>query len=442
MDLASTSFVFLSSILVLFMTPGLAFFYGGLVSKKNVVNTMLSVFIITGLAILLWIILGYSLSFSGNIGGFIGNLSNPLMHGIDLKTLMPNKIPTSVYAIFEMMFAVITPALFVGSVVGRIHFKFLLVFIILWSIVLYYPMVHMVWSPNGILAKLGTLDFAGGTVVHINAGITALILSIFLGKRMKGNRHAHHYNLPWVLLGTTILWIGWYGFNAGSALAVNNVAMQATMTTTVATATSMLVWMLLDMYFVGKPQLDGVCTGTLCGLVGITPAAGFVTITGSFVIGIVATFASYLFVNYLKPKIGVDDVLDAFGCHGVSGIVGSILTGFLATKSVNSAVTTNGLFYGGGFHMVFIQLIATFGTIIFVVIACSIIISLLRLVMPMRVTKQEEMRGLDQSEHGENADYTVSINDRAFNKNKDIEVNANEFKGQVGHLNNPNLPKD
>ncbi|WP_105956586.1 ammonium transporter [Apilactobacillus quenuiae] len=442
MDVASTAFVFLSSILVLFMTPGLAFFYGGLVSKKNVVNTMLSVFIITGLAILLWIILGYSLSFSGNIGGFIGDVSNPFMHGIDLKTLMPNKIPVSVYAIFEMMFAVITPALFVGSVVGRIHFKFLLIFIILWSIILYYPMVHMVWSANGILAKLGTLDFAGGTVVHINAGVTALVLSIFLGKRIKENRNANHYNLPWVLLGTTILWIGWYGFNAGSALAVNNVAMQATMTTTVATATSMLVWMLLDMHFVGKPQLNGVCTGTLCGLVGITPAAGFVTITGAFIIGITATLASYLFVNYLKPKIGVDDVLDAFGCHGVSGIVGSILTGFLATKSVNSSVTTNGLFYGGGFHMVLIQLVATIGTIVFVVVACSIIIFLLRLVIPMRVTKKEEMRGLDQSEHGENADYTVSLNDQAFDQNKDIEVNAKEFKGQVGHLKNPNLPKD
>ncbi|UQS84556.1 ammonium transporter [Apilactobacillus apisilvae] len=442
MGLSSTAFVFLSSILVLFMTPGLAFFYGGLVSKKNVVNTMLSVFIITGLAILLWIIFGYSLSFSGNIGGFVGDLSNPFMHGIDLTSLMPSKIPTSIYAIFEMMFAVITPALFVGSVVGRIRFKFLLVFIVLWSIVLYYPMVHMVWSANGILAKLGTLDFAGGTVVHINAGVTAFVLSIFLGKRLKENRNANHYNLPWVLLGTTILWIGWYGFNAGSALAVNNVAMQATMTTTVATATSMIVWMLLDMHFIGKPQLSGVCTGTLCGLVGITPAAGFVTITGAFVIGILATLASYFFVNYLKSKIGVDDVLDAFGCHGVSGIVGSILTGFLATKSVNSAVTTNGLFYGGGFHMVGVQLIATIGTIIFVVIACSVIISLLKLIMPMRVTKQEEMRGLDESEHGENADYTVSLNDETFNKKKDIQVNAKEFKGQFARLKNPNLPKD
>lgn len=326
MDLASTGFVFISSILVLFMTPGLAFFYGGLVSKKNVVNTTMSVFIMTGLAVILWVVIGYSLSFSGNIGGFIGDLTHPFMHGIDLNSLTATKIPVSIYSIFEMMFAVITPALFVGAIVGRIRFKFLLWFVILWSIIIYYPMVHMVWSPNGILEQLGTLDFAGGTVVHINAGVTALVLSIYLGKRLDFGKTTKHYNLSWVLLGTAILWIGWYGFNAGSALGVNNVAMQATMTSTVAAATSMMVWMLLDMHFVGKPQLGGICTGTLCGLVGITPAAGFVTITGAFVIGIVATLVSYYYCNVLKSKIGADDTLDAFGCHGVSGMVGSIMT--------------------------------------------------------------------------------------------------------------------
>lgn len=442
MDLASTAFLFLSSILVLFMTPGLAFFYGGLVSKKNVVNTIMSVFIMTGVAVVLWVAIGYSLAFSGDTNVFIGNLSHWFMQGVDLTKLTATKIPTSIYAIFEMMFAVITPALFVGAVVGRIHFKFLLWFIILWSIIVYYPMVHMVWTPQGILAQLGTLDFAGGTVVHINAGITALVLSIFLGRRLNYGKITKHYNLSWVLLGTAILWIGWYGFNAGSALSVNGVAMQATMTSTVSAATAMMVWMLLDMHFVGKPQLGGVCTGTLCGLVGITPAAGYVTIVGSIVIGIVATVVSYCYVNFLKERIGVDDTLDAFGCHGVSGIVGSIMTGLLATKSVNSAVVHNGLFYGGGMQLFVTQIIATLCTVIFVSVAGFIIIKVLGHFMPMRVSKADEERGLDITEHGEAADYMVSYGEKGLEHSRDIEYNADEFKGQINQLNNPNLPKD
>ena len=442
MDLASTAFVFLSSILVLFMTPGLAFFYGGLVSKKNVVNTIMSVFIMTGVAVVLWVAIGYSLAFSGDTNVFIGNLSHWFMQGVDLTKLTATKIPTSIYAIFEMMFAVITPALFVGAVVGRIHFKFLLWFIILWSIIVYYPMVHMVWTPQGILAQLGTLDFAGGTVVHINAGITALVLSIFLGRRLNYGKITKHYNLSWVLLGTAILWIGWYGFNAGSALSVNSVAMQATMTSTVSAATAMMVWMLLDMHFVGKPQLGGICTGTLCGLVGITPAAGYVTIVGSIVIGIVATVVSYCYVNFLKERIGVDDTLDAFGCHGVSGIVGSIMTGLLATKSVNSAVVHNGLFYGGGMQLFVTQIIATLCTVIFVSVAGFIIIKVLGHFMPMRVSKADEERGLDITEHGEAADYMVSYGEKGLEHGRDIEYNADEFKGQINQLNNPNLPKD
>lgn len=442
MDLASTAFVFLSSILVLFMTPGLAFFYGGLVSKKNVVNTIMSVFIMTGVAVVLWVAIGYSLAFSGDTNVFIGNLSHWFMQGVDLTKLTATKIPTSIYAIFEMMFAVITPALFVGAVVGRIHFKFLLWFIILWSIIVYYPMVHMVWTPQGILAQLGTLDFAGGTVVHINAGITALVLSIFLGRRLNYGKITKHYNLSWVLLGTAILWIGWYGFNAGSALSVNSVAMQATMTSTVSAATAMMVWMLLDMHFVGKPQLGGVCTGTLCGLVGITPAAGYVTIVGSIVIGIVATVVSYCYVNFLKERIGVDDTLDAFGCHGVSGIAGSIMTGLLATKSVNSAVVHNGLFYGGGMQLFVTQIIATLCTVIFVSVAGFVIIKVLGHFMPMRVSKADEERGLDITEHGEAADYMVSYGEKGLEHGRDIEYNADEFKGQINQLNNPNLPKD
>lgn len=439
MNAANTSFMILSSILVLFMTPGLAFFYGGLVSKRNVVNTMLSVFIMTGVAIVLWIVVGYSLSFSGNIGGVIGNVQNFFMNGVDLTALTATKIPTGIFSVFEMMFAIITPALFVGAVVGRIKFNFLLVFLILWSIIIYYPMVHLVWSPHGILYGLGVLDFAGGTVVHINAGVTAFVLSAFLGKRIKfGDRPHNHYNLPWVLLGATILWIGWYGFNAGSALGVDNIAAQATITTTMSTGTAMVTWMILDMVISGKPTLVGVCTGTLCGLVGITPACGFVTIAGSFWIGMFSTFASYFFVNYLKDRIGVDDALDAFGCHGVSGIVGSVATGLFATKTVNPIVTHNGVFYGGGFHQFGIQLLATAVTIVFVIIAASIIIKGLSLIMPMRVDRKEEELGLDQGEHGEEADYTVGMSDDLAEYRSDMNLYSKEFRGQMANL----APKD
>lgn len=430
MSAANSTFLVLSSILVLFMTPGLAFFYGGLVSKRNVVNTMLSVFMICGLAILLWVLVGYSLSFSGNLGGIVGNLKAVWLHGVNLAALTPTKIPTGLYLIFQMMFAIITPALFVGAVVGRIRFKFLLSFIVFWSLLIYYPMVHMVWD-SGILAKLGVIDFAGGTVVHINAGITALVLSAFLGPRYNyGKGETQHYNILWVLLGTAILWIGWYGFNAGSALAMNGVAIQAFLTTTIATATSMMTWMVIDMITKGKPTLVGVCTGTLCGLVGITPACGYVTAAGAFWIGLIATMTSYAFITLLKPRLGIDDALDAFGCHGVSGIMGSIMTGLFATKAVNSTVTTNGLFYGGGFKLFGLQLLATAFTILFTTVMCIVIIVLLKRVVKMRVDVAEEKLGLDQGEHGEVADYTVPMSSEL----NDIQTHSNEFQGQLAKL--------
>ncbi|MFD1455466.1 ammonium transporter [Levilactobacillus lanxiensis] len=434
MNLANTAFVLIASILVLFMTPGLAFFYGGLVSEKNVVNTMLSVFIMTGVAILLWVFVGYSLSFSGNVLGVVGNLHHAFMAGVNLASLTASHIPVGVYSLFQMMFAIITPALFVGAVVGRIRFKFLLLFLLAWSVCIYYPMVHLVWSPAGWLAKLGVLDFAGGTVVHINAGVTALVLSAWLGPRLAKDHPGQHYNLPWVLLGTAILWIGWYGFNAGSALAVNDVAVQAAITSTVATATAMVVWMFLDIWTSGKPTLVGVCTGTLCGLVAITPAAGYVTVMGAVAIGTLATLASYGFIALLKPKLGVDDALDAFGCHGVSGIVGSILTGVFASKAVNPAVTQNGLIYGGGWHLLGIQLLATGLTIVLVAAMGSGLILLLRRLTPMRVDAAEEAMGLDQGEHGEQVDYTVGLSEKLTDYRPDQELYAPEFKGQLQHL--------
>ncbi|MHA8110539.1 ammonium transporter [Lactobacillaceae bacterium Melli_B4] len=406
MSLGSTVFVLISAILVLLMTPGLAFFYGGLVSHKNVVNTMFLVFLMTGMIALMWVIFGYGFSFVGN-GAFIGDFKHFFLSGIDLNALQPSKIPTGVYMLFQMMFAIITPGLFIGAVVGRTRMKFILLFIFVWSIVVYYPMVHMVWSSTGFLAKMGTLDFAGGTVIHINAGVTAFVLAKLVGKRLNYGKPIQAYSVPLVLIGTTLLWIGWYGFNAGSALAINNVAMQAAVTTTVATAASIMTWFFLDIFLTKKVSLMGICTGTLCGLVGITPATGYVTVAGAFWIGIIATVASYGFVNYIKPKIQLDDTLDAFGCHGVSGMVGSISTGLFASKVANPSITDNGLFYGGGAHQFLVQLEATVFTIIFVAIAAYVIAKLVGLITPMRATKEQEEAGLDIVEHGELADDAV-----------------------------------
>ncbi|MFC6274988.1 ammonium transporter [Levilactobacillus tangyuanensis] len=437
MNSTNTAFVLFASVLVLLMTPGLAFFYGGLVSEKNVVNTMLSVFIMTGIACLLWVLVGYSLAFSGDFAGVIGNFNHVLLNGVNLETLTTGEIPEGAYSLFQMMFAVITPALFVGAVVGRIRFKFLLWFLLIWSICVYYPMVHLVWSPHGWLAELGVLDFAGGTVVHINAGVTALVLAAWLGPRLPSTSLEHHYNLPWVLLGTAILWVGWYGFNAGSALAVNAVALQAAITTTMATATAMVTWLTLDVATGGKPTLVGVCTGTLCGLVGITPAAGYVTVGGSLLIGVLTTLASYGYVHLIKPRLGVDDTLDAFGCHGVSGIIGSLLTGFFASKAVNPQVTENGLLYGGGWHLLGIQTAATALTIILVAVVGSAIILILRRLTPMRVDAAEERLGLDQGEHGERADYTVQLSEHLTALEPDQSRFGPEFKGQLQRLRHP-----
>lgn len=398
MNTVNVLFVMVSSVLVFFMTPGLALFYGGLVSKKNVVDTFLSVFFICGIASVLWIVIGYSLSFSGDVAGVIGNLGHLFMHNVNLGALIDTKIPTGVYALFQMMFAIITPALFVGAVVGRVRMSFLTAFIICWSVLVYYPLVHMVWGA-GLLAKLGTLDFAGGTVIHVNAGVTALMLSYMVGPRLHPENR--HDNLSLVLIGTAILWIGWYGFNAGSALAIDDVAVQAMLTTTVSAAFSMVTWQAVEFLSKGKVTLVGTCTGALAGLVAITPAAGYVTFAGAAMIGLGGALCSYLFITFVKPRMKFDDPLDAFGCHGVSGIWGSIATGLFATDKVNKLVTRNGLFYGGGIHQLLIQLFATVLTIIFTMALVWGTVKVLKRFIPMRVSARDEALGLDLSQHGE-----------------------------------------
>ncbi|USS93110.1 ammonium transporter [Fructilactobacillus ixorae] len=385
-------FIFLCSILVLLMTPGLAFFYGGMVPRRDINNTLMAVFIMCCVPVLLWIVCGYSLSFSGNNWNLIGNLHNFFLHHVKLNAGAPTtggSITNVAFLIFQMMFAVITPALFVGAVVERINFRFLLLFVVLWSLLVYYPLVHIVWG-GGLLQSLGVLDFAGGLVVHINAGVTALLLAYFLGPRLIQEKGSPK-SLSWVLLGTTFLWIGWYGFNAGSAFAINGIAMQAMLTTTVATATAMLIWIILDVFTKRNATLFGICSGAICGLVAITPACGYVSIESAMVIGALATMASYGFITVIKPLLKVDDTLDAFGCHGVSGIMGSVLTGLFASKAINPVVTHNGWLAGGNFHQFGIQLGATLFTVVFTVVVVTIIVLVLKQIMSMRMRHEEEI---------------------------------------------------
>ena len=308
----------ISAALVFFMTPGLAFFYGGLVRRKNVVNTMMACVAIMGVAIVMWCLFGYSLAFGGNHGGVIGDFRWFGLNGVDMEAgPYADNIPHLVYCAFQMMFAVITPALLTGSLVGRIRFKALFLFIILWSIIVYYPLAHMVWGEGGFLASIGSVDFAGGNVVHISSGVSALTMAIILGRRRGYETTVYRvHNIPFVVLGATMLWFGWFGFNAGSALAADGLAAHAFMTSGIASAAAMLVWMLLDVLKDKRPTLVGASTGLVVGLVAITPGAGFVPIWSSFIIGGLVSPICYFGVKLVKKKLKIDDALDAFGCHG------------------------------------------------------------------------------------------------------------------------------
>lgn len=369
-------FMILSAILVWIMVPGIAVFYSGFVPKRDVTRILFNSFLMFGLAGLLWIAVGFPISFEGNNFGIIGNFKHLFLAGIDLSsTYGTTGLPTSVYLLFQMMFAILTPALFLGAVASRVRIRFIILFVTFWSLFVYYPLAHIVWSSTGFLAKMGVLDFAGGTVIHINAGITALILAIALREPYKYNNEQVKGNPLWILMGTVLLWIGWYGFNAGSALKVGPQAINAFFTTTIAACSALLTWIILEQRFKGKVSLSGICTGSICGLVGITPGTGYVTVFGSFMIGIISAIGSFYFMNYLKYKFHLNDYLDIFGCHGVSGIIGSICVGLFATKSVDKNVINNGLFYGGGFKQLGLQLFGVIFTMIFVAIIGVIIIA-------------------------------------------------------------------
>lgn len=404
MNAGDTGFMLICTAFVFFMTPGLAFFYGGLVRRKNVVNTMMACTMIMGLATVMWALFGYSLAFGGNHGGIIGDLRWIALNGVGMEAgPYADTIPHLVFCAFQMMFAIITPALITGALVGRMRFKALFLFIALWSLIVYYPLAHMVWGEGGFLASIGSVDFAGGDVVHISSGVSALILAIILGRRKGYETMTYRiHNVPFVLLGASILWFGWFGFNAGSALAADGLAAHAFMTSAISSATALLTWMLLDCVHDGHPTLVGASTGLVLGLVAITPGAGFVPMWSSFIIGGLVSPICYYGVKLVKKKLMIDDALDAFGCHGIGGIWGGVATGIFAKSSINSVARWDGLVFGD-FHLFQAQIIGIVVTIVIAVAGTLICTAIVRVFTPLRANEKDEKRGMDISQHGESA---------------------------------------
>lgn len=399
-----TAFMIISAALVFFMTPGLAFFYGGLVRRKNVGNTMMACVAIMGLSVVMWALFGYSLAFGGNHGGIIGDFRWFGLNGVGMEAgAYADTIPHLVFCAFQMMFAMITPALITGALVGRMKFKALFIFIVLWSVIVYYPLAHMVWGEGGFLAAIGSVDFAGGNVVHISSGVSALVLAIILGRRRGYEVVSYRvHNIPFVVLGAAILWFGWFGFNAGSALGANGLAAHAFMTSAISSACAMLTWMLIDVLENKRPTLVGASTGLVIGLVAITPGAGYVPIWASFIIGALVSPICYFGVKLVKKKLKIDDALDAFGCHGIGGIWGGIATGLFAERSINDAAQWNGLVFGD-VRLFGAQLVGIAVSIAIAVVGTLICVGIVKLFTPLRVTAKEEQLGLDMTQHGEEA---------------------------------------
>ena len=395
LDTGNTAWMLTSTALVLMMTiPGLALFYGGMVRKKNVLATVMQSFAICCLMTVLWFVVGYSLAFSeGN--AYVGGLSKAFFAGITVDTLWAPgvaNIPEYVFAVFQMTFAIITPALIAGAFAERMKFSALLLFTGLWLLIVYAPIAHWVWG-GGFLGSAGVLDFAGGTVVHINAGVAGLVTALVLGKREGyGTVNMAPYNLVYAVIGASLLWVGWFGFNAGSELAADGLAGAAMVNTQVATAAAGLSWMFVEWMIAKKPSVLGIISGAVAGLVAITPAAGFVNPTGAFIIGIVAGIVCYVAAVKVKHMLGYDDSLDAFGVHGVGGIVGAILTGALADPAINSL---------GKDASVATQLYGIAFTIIWTAIATAVILYVVKAIVGLRPTTQEEVEGLDVTQHGE-----------------------------------------
>lgn len=400
-----TAFVLISAALVMLMTPALAFFYGGIVRRKNILGILMQCMAILCLISIQWVLFGYSLSFApGN--AILGSLKWFGLNGVGFEPYVDyaGTIPHQAFMIFQAMFAIITPALIIGAFAERMKFSGFMIFILLWATFVYDPIAHWVWGIGGWLRNLGTLDFAGGTVVHVNAGIAALVTALLIGKRKGLDKAAPPHNIPFVVLGAGLLWFGWFGFNSGSALAANGLAVNAFVVTNTAAAAAGLSWAILEWVFNGKPTIFGTVTGAVAGLVAITPAAGFVSVIPAIVIGLLVSVFCYIAVAYVKPKLGYDDSLDAFGVHGIGGIWGALATGLFASKAVNPA-GSDGLFFGNP-HQLYVQCLAVGVTIVYSAVGTFIIYKLVDFVVGMRVSEKEEAVGLDLSQHHEGA-YTI-----------------------------------
>ena len=404
-DTGDTAWILTSAALVLFMTiPGLFLFYGGLVRSKNVLGMIMQNFIMVGLVTIQWIVIGYSLAFS-NGSSWLGGLEWIGLSGVGAE---PNAdyaatIPHQTFMFYQLMFAIITPALMTGAFAERMKFSTFLVFSLLWTTLIYDPLAHWVWGVGGFIRTMGALDFAGGTVVHISAGISALVAVLIMGKRVGHGKVAMPpHNLPFAVIGAGMLWVGWFGFNAGSALGANGLASSAFMATHTAASLAALGWMVAEWLKTGKPTMLGAASGAVAGLVAITPAAGFVTPMAAIVIGLAAGVVCYT-ACMLKASFGYDDSLDVVGVHGVGGILGAIMTGVFASTAVNPAAGTDGLFYSGSFSLVATQLKAVGITVLFAVVGTAVILVVLKAVMGLRVSEQEERMGLDLSQHSESA---------------------------------------
>jgi len=395
----NTGFMLLATSLVMLMTPGLAFFYGGLASKRNILGIMIQSFVSLGVTTVLWFAFGYSLCFSGT-GAIIGNLDKSFLMGVDLNSVYAGngKIPELVFFLYQMMFAIITPALITGAFVGRVTFKSYMVFLVVWQVFVYYPFVHMLWG-GGMLAQWGVLDFAGGIVVHATAGFAALASVFYVGART--TRDSTPNSIPLVAIGTGLLWFGWYGFNAGSELSVDNITAQSFANTDVAASFATVTWLIIEWIKARKPKFIGLLTGAVAGLATITPAAGFVPLWAAAVIGIIAGFVCYYAVA-LKNKLGWDDALDVWGVHGVGGVLGTILLGVFATSAINPMVTTQGLMFGET-SFFFKQVVAVVGASAYAFIFTYLMLAIINLMTPVRVSESDELIGLDNSIHGEQA---------------------------------------
>ena len=406
LDSGDTAWMLISTALVILMTiPGVALFYGGLIRKENVLNTMLLSFVTFAIVSVLWFIYGYDLTFGADMWGVIGSITNPVFNGVleskSLSTLAPT-IPTGLYAIFQMTFAAITVALISGAIVERMKFSAWLAFVPIWLTVVYAPVAHWMWG-GGFLAQLGALDFAGGIVVHLTSGMAALALVLILGARKDIRLLPHH--LGYSVMGAGLLWFGWFGFNAGSALSAGNLAVSAMIVTNISAAVGMLAWMLMDKLKTGKPTLLGALSGAIAGLASITPAAGYVNITAAIIIGFFASIFAYNAVSWLKPRLGYDDALDVFGIHGICGITGALAIGIFANPLINS-VTTGGIIFGN-FHLIGVQLLAIVVVGIYSFALTWVIAKIIDKIIGLRVKDHHEIQGLDVNLHEESG-YRLS----------------------------------